>query len=87
MLILGIRCVSVGVMLLILAAMNRAADAADPTAAGFTTLQRIFLYLGGLAVGGQMFFLQAQTWDVVLHESIGYIAMGIALPDFVCDAV
>jgi hypothetical protein len=80
LLILGIRCVSVGVMLLILAAMNRAADAADPTAAGFTTLQRIFLYLGGLAVGGQMFFLQAQTWDVVLHESIGYIAMGIALP-------
>jgi hypothetical protein len=80
LLILGIRSVSVGVMLLILAAMNRAAGTANPAAAGFTTLQRLFLYLGGLAVGGQMFFLQAQTWDVVLHESIGYIAMGIALP-------
>jgi hypothetical protein len=80
LLILGIRSVSVGVMLLILAAMNRAADTANPTAAGFTTLQRLFLYLGGLAVGGQMFFLQEDTWDVVLHRSTGYIAMGIALP-------
>jgi hypothetical protein len=80
LLILGIRSVSVGVMLLILAAMNRAAETANPTAAGFTTLQRLFLYLGGLAVGGQMFFLQEDTWDVVLHRSTGYIAMGIALP-------
>ena len=80
LLILGIRSVSVGIMLLILAAMNRAAETANPTAAGFTTLQRLFLYLGGLAVGGQMFFLQEYTWDVVLHQTTGYIAMGIALP-------
>jgi hypothetical protein len=80
LLILGIRSVSIGIMLLILAAMNRAADAANPTAAGFTTLQRLFLYLGGLAVGGQMFFLQEYTWDVVLHRADGYIAMAIALP-------
>ena len=77
LLILGIRTVSVGIMLLILAAMNRAADAGST---GFTTLQRLFLYLGGLAVGGQMFFLQEYTWDVVLHRAAAYIAMGIALP-------
>jgi len=80
LLILGIRSVSIGIMLLILAAMNRAADTANPAAAGFKTLQRLFLYLGGLAVGGQMFFLQEYTWDVVLHRADGYIAMGIALP-------
>jgi hypothetical protein len=77
LLILGIRCVSFGFMFLILAAMNRAADAGAST---FTTLQRIFLYLGGLAIGGQMFFLQEYTWDVMLHRADGYIAMGIALP-------
>jgi hypothetical protein len=77
LLILGIRAVSVGMMFLILAAMNRAAASHD---ASFTTLQRLFLYLGGLAVGGQMFFLQEFTWDVVLHRSAAYIAMGIGLP-------
>jgi hypothetical protein len=80
LLILGIRAVSIGMMLLILAAMNRAAAAADPISAGFSTLQKLFLYLGGLAIGGQMFFLQEYTWDVVLHRVDGYIAMGIALP-------
>jgi hypothetical protein len=77
LLILGIRMVSIGMMLLILAAMNRAADAKS---SDFATLQRLFLYLGGLAVGGQMFFLQEYTWDVVLHRAAAYIAMGIALP-------
>jgi hypothetical protein len=77
LLILGIRAVSVGMMFLLLAAMNRAAASQD---ASFTPLQRLFLYLGGLAVGGQMFFLQEFTWDVVLHRSAAYIAMGIGLP-------
>jgi len=77
LLILGIRAVSIGMMFLILAAMNRAAD----TGTGdFKTLQRLFLYLCGLAVVGQMFFIQEFTWDVVLHRSVAYIAMGIALP-------
>ena len=57
--------------------MNRAADTGT---ADFKTLQRLFLYLGGIAVVGQMFFLQEYTWDVILHRSIAYIAMGIALP-------
>ena len=77
LLILGIRAVSFGVLFLILAAMNRAADANAPT---FSTLQKMLLYIGGLAVGGQMFFLQEYTWDVMLHRAIAYIAMAIAVP-------
>jgi hypothetical protein len=77
LLILGIRAVSVGMMFLILAAMNRAADADTPD---FKTLQRLFLYLGGLAIGGQMFFLQEFTDETVLHRAAAYISMGIGLP-------
>jgi hypothetical protein len=81
LLILGIRAVGVGILFLILAAMNRAAG--DDTQSGertYKSLQRLFLYLGGLIVGGQMFFLMEYTWDVKLHSAIAYIAMGIALP-------
>jgi hypothetical protein len=84
LLILGIRAVGVGMLFLILAAMNRASDgAADVTADGersFRALRRLFLYLGGLIVGGQMFFLMEYTWDVKLHQASAYVAMGIALP-------
>ncbi len=76
-LILGIRAVAIGVMFLILAAMNRAAE--NGTGAE-VTLRRLFLYLGGLMVGGQMFFLLEFTWDVKLHSASAYVAMGIALP-------
>ena len=86
LLILGIRCVSVGVLFLILAAMNRLAAAAD--AGGLSvegkstlkTLQALFLYLGGLTMVGQMFFIQEYTWDVVLHTTGAYIALAIAVP-------
>jgi hypothetical protein len=81
LLILGIRAVEVGILFLILAAMNRAAG--DETQSGehtYQSLQRLFLYVGGLIVGGQMFFLIEYTWDVKLHSVSAYIAMGIALP-------
>ncbi len=81
LLILGIRAVSVGVLFLILAAMNRAM--ADDSPSGDQTckrLQRLFLYVGGLIVTGQMFFLMEYTWDVQLHSAIAYISMAIALP-------
>src|ERR1700728_2106314 len=55
LLILGIRAVSFGMLFLILAAMNRAAASG---ASNFSLLQKLLLYVGGLAVGGQMFFLQ-----------------------------
>jgi hypothetical protein len=81
LLILGVRAVGVGILFLILAAMNRAA--VDNTPLGertYKSLQRLFLYIGGLIVGGQMFFLMEYTWDVKLHMAAAYIAMGIALP-------
>jgi hypothetical protein len=81
LLILGVRAVAVGILFLILAAMNRAA--VNDTQTGgqtFRSLQRLFLYIGGLIVGGQMFFLMEYTWDVKLHTAAAYIAMGIALP-------
>ena len=81
LLILGIRAVDVGILFLILAAMNRAQD--DDARSGketFLSLQRLFLYIGGLIVGGQMFFLMEYTWDVKLHSASAYIAMGIAVP-------
>ena len=82
LLILGMRAVSVGVIFLIAAAMNRAADReavgeADPTR---RTLQLLFLYLGGLMITGQLFFLLEQVWDVALHTTTAYIAMAAALP-------
>ena len=84
LLILGLRGISTGVMFLILAAMNRAAmnRAAGTEPATFRRLQMLFLYVGGLAIIGQMFFLQEYTWDVKLHQAAAYIAMGIGLPIF-----
>jgi hypothetical protein len=81
LLILGIRAVSVGILFLILAAMNRAraddSPSAEQTCKG---LQRLFLYVGGLIVSGQMFFLIEYTWDVQLHSVVAYTSMGIAVP-------
>ena len=81
LLILGMRAVSVGILFLILAAMNRASnDSMDAGQRTFKSLQYLLLYIGGLIVCGQMFFLMQYTWDVELHSVAPYIAMGIALP-------
>jgi hypothetical protein len=81
LLILGIRGVAVGVLFLILAAMNRAAtDGEHASEQTFKALQRLFLYVGGLMVSGQMFFLTEYTWDVSLHSVSAYIAMAIGIP-------
>jgi len=77
LLILGIRAVSFGMLFLILAAMNRAAATGDNN---FKTLRLLFLYLGGVAVGGQMFFIQEFTENVRLHRASAYIAVAIAVP-------
>jgi hypothetical protein len=77
LLILGLRGISTGVMFLILAAMNRAAGNNETA---FQRLQMLLIYVGGLAIVGQMFFVQEYTWDVKLHQAAAYIAMGIGLP-------
>ena len=77
LLILGIRAVSFGMLFLILAAMNRAAVTG---ASNYSLLQKLLLYMGGLTVGGQMFFVQEYTWDIVLHQGAAYIAIAIAVP-------
>lgn len=77
LLVLGLRGIATGVMFLILAAMNRAAENDETT---FKRLQMLLIYVGGLAIVGQMFFVQEYTWDVKLHQAAAYIAMGIGLP-------
>ena len=77
LLILGIRAIDLGMLFLMLAAMNRASDAGD---ANYKSLRRLFLYLGGLVLGGQMFFIMEYTWDVALHRAIAYICLAIAVP-------
>jgi hypothetical protein len=72
LLLLGLRAISIGVMFLILALMNRAARG--------DRLRLLFLYVGGIAVIGQMFFLQEYTWDVYLHRATPYIAMAMGVP-------
>src|ERR1700733_1597135 len=79
LLILGLRGIATGVMFLILAAMNRAAENDEVT---FKRLQALLLYVGGLAVVGQMFFVQEYSWDVKLHQAAAYVAVGIGLPLF-----
>ena len=83
LLLLGVRAVSMGVLFLVLAALNRAAAEVEHSAADaarYRTLQGIFLYLGGFFIVGQMFFLLEPTWDIALHTASAYIAMGLALP-------
>ena len=77
LLILGIRAIDLGMLFLMLAAMNRASDAGD---ANYKSLRRLFLYLGGLVLGGQMFFIMEYTWDVALHRVIAYVCLAIAVP-------
>ena len=77
LLILGIRAIDFGMLFLILAAMNRASTAGDEN---YRSLRGLFLYLGGLVLGGQMFFIMEYTWDVALHRVIAYICLAIAIP-------
>jgi hypothetical protein len=77
LLILGIRAIDIGMSFLMLAAMNRASDAGD---ANFKTFRGLVLYLGGLMLSGQMFFIMEYTWDVMLHRVIAYICLAIAVP-------
>ena len=78
LLMLGVFAVSVGTLILLLGAMNRAALAGQAVTARH--LQWMLLYVGGLMVVFQMFFRMEYTWDVYLHNAEPYQAMAIGMP-------
>ena len=78
LLMLGVFAVSVGTLVLLLGAMNRASANGNETTARH--LQWMLLYTGGLMVVFQMFFRMEYTWDVYLHSAIAYEAMAIGMP-------
>ena len=75
LLMLGVFAVSVGTLIMLVGAMNRATN---PTVARH--LQGLLLYVGGLMVVFQMFFRMEYTWDVYLHTAEPYQAMAIGMP-------
>ena len=75
LLMLGVFAVSVGTLMMLLGAMNRATDANVAR-----HLQWLLLYVGGLMVVFQMFFRMEYTWDVYLHTAEPYQAMAIGIP-------
>jgi len=77
-LMIGIFTIAIGILFLIGAAMNRAANSEDRSS--HITLQRLFLYIGGLITSQQMFFLLELTWESKLHNVAAYVAMSIGIP-------
>jgi hypothetical protein len=75
LLMLGVFAVSVGALILLLGAMNRATDANVAR-----HLQWLLLYVGGLMVVFQMFFRMEYAWDVFLHRAEPYQAIAIGVP-------
>jgi hypothetical protein len=85
LLILGIRVVGFGFSFLTLAALNRAAVAAQVSGLGeaqpgYKELQRILLFLGGTILIGQMFLLMEYTGSIHLHQTGAYIAIAMLVP-------
>jgi hypothetical protein len=78
LLMLGVFGVSVGTLILLLGAMNRAS--LNGNAATARHLQWLLLYVGGLMVVFQMFFRMEYTWDVYLHNAGAYQSMAIGMP-------
>jgi len=78
LLMLGVFAVSVGTLILLVGAMNRANAAGNSDTARH--LQWLLLYIGGLMMVFQMFFRMEYTWDVYLHNATAYQAMAIGMP-------
>lgn len=74
LLFLGMRGVSFGMLMLILATMNRSAEAG---ATSFVMLRRLLLYVGGLLVTDQMVLVSAYTNKFYLHYTHGYVLLAI----------
>jgi hypothetical protein len=78
LLMLGVFAVSVGTLVMLLGARNRAEQTGSLATARH--LQWLILYIGGLMVVFQMFFRMEYTWDVYLHSAQAYQAMAIGMP-------
>jgi hypothetical protein len=78
LLMLGVFAVSVGTLIMLVGAMNRAELAGNAAVAKH--LQWLLLYVGGLMVVFQMFFRIEYTWDVYLHGALAYETMAIGIP-------
>ena len=78
LLMLGVFAVSVGTLILLIGAMNRANAAGNLTTARH--LQWLLLYVGGLMVVFQMFFRMEHTWDVYLHHADAYQWIAAGMP-------
>jgi hypothetical protein len=76
LLMLGSNAVEIGALLLILAAMNRAAGKGK---SNFRHLQSLLLYLFGVLLLAVMFFCTEYTRDVLLHTPVPYIAVSIGV--------
>jgi hypothetical protein len=75
--LVGLRVIAIGVLFLILAVMNRSAEEG---LTNFNSLQRLFLYVGGLIVASMMIQLTDNTTVPQLHLATAYKAMALALP-------
>ena len=78
LLMLGVFAVSVGTLILLIGAMNRATLDGDSGTAKH--LQWLLIYVGGLMVVFQMLFRMEYTWDIYLHGTLAYQVMAIGMP-------
>ena len=78
LLMLGVFAVSVGTLILLLGAMNRAQQGGNTDLARH--LRWLLLYIGGLMVVFQMFFRMEFTSDPALHSAQPYQTMAIGMP-------
>ncbi len=69
----GVLCVELGVLILNLAAMNRAEEAQSPA---LVPIERMFLYVGGVIVVSQMYYGFFYMGNPYLHSARPYKAAG-----------
>lgn len=79
LLFIGLRMITAGLLVLIAGAMNRAAADRSAGETNFGSLQRLFLFMGGLIVTGHMLLLTAATERPMLHSAKCYRDMAIGV--------
>ena len=77
LLIFGIHCVAAGILMLILSFINRASEAGSPAA---KVGERLYLYMGGLILMSQMFFVIQYLGNSSLHTARPYKGLAAVLP-------